>query len=193
MLKKLLLVLAVAAFPSLAMAQTFAPNFPQIDGPSYCASTNNNVCTLTVPAGPALTGNETLPVDTNIGASGVQSAKIDIQSLGGGKLIVTTPVTGDTITVDAQTRQLIVTPAGTIAALTINLPAASSTMLNGQRIGICGTQIVTTLTSGAGTGNTFSTTAPTAMLVPVVTGAASCFGYIYSKTSATVGIWHRTQ
>lgn len=192
-MKKLLLTAALIIAPTIALAQNW-PARPQVDGPSYCSQTNNAVCTNTVPAGPALTGNETLPADTNLaGGAQPQSVKIDIQSLGGGKLVVVVPVTTDTITVDAQTRQLIVNPAGTIAALTINLPAASSTMLNGQRIGICGTQIVTTLTSGAGTGNTFSTTAPTAMLVPVVTGAASCFEYIYSKTSATAGVWHRTQ
>lgn len=193
MLKKLIIALALIAFPTIAIAQQW-PSLPQVDGPSYCASTVNAVCVQTVPAGPALTGNETIPADTNLSGGGQpQTVKIDIQSLGGGKLVVSVPVTGDTVTVDAQTRQVIVNPAGTIANLTINLPAASSTMLNGQRVGICGTQIVTTLTSGAGTGNTFSTTAPTAMLVPVVTGAASCFEYIYQKTSATVGVWHRTQ
>lgn len=191
MFKKLLLTAALL-IPSIAMAQQW-PNVPIVDGASYCSSYVNAVCVNTVPAGPALTGNETVPADTNAAAGAVpQTVKIDIQSLGGGKLIVNVPVTGATITVDAQTRQLIVNPAGTIAALTVNLPAASASMLNGQRIGICGTQIVTTLTMGAGTGNTFSTTAPTAMLVPVVTGAASCFEFIYSQTSATVGVWHRT-
>lgn len=197
MLKKLLLTIALAALaalPSLAMAQNFG-SYPQIDGPSFCNSTVNGTCVQTVPAGPALTGNETFPVDTNLPNGGMpQSAKIDIQSLGGGKLVVAVPLTGDTITVDAQTRQLIVNPAGTIAALTTNFPAASSTMLNGQRIGICGTQIVTALTVGAGTGNTFgSTVTSQAMLVPVVTGAASCMEWIYSKTSATAGVWFRTQ
>lgn len=193
MIRKLILALGFMTIPSLALAQQW-PNVPQVDAPSYCSSTTNAVCTNTVPAGPALTGNETVPADTNL-ANGAQpqTVKIDIQSLGGGKLVTNVPLSGDTVTVDAQTRQLIVNPAGTIAALTINLPAAGAGMLNGQRVGICGTQIVTTLTSGAGTGNTFSTTAPTAMLVPVVTGAASCFEYIYSKTSATAGVWHRTQ
>ncbi len=194
MFKKLALALIIAALPSLALAQSW-PNIPVVGGPAYSCGSVNGVSNCTVPAGPSTTGNETVPADTNIsGGASPQTVKIPITELGGGKLVVTTPVTTDVITVDAQTRQLIVTPAGTIAALTINLPAASATTpYNGQRIGICGTQIVTTLTSGAGTGNTFSTTAPTAMLVPVVTGAASCFEYIYSKTSATAGVWHRTQ
>lgn len=199
-LRNALLAITLATVSALtftsrdAISQTFAPNFPQVGAPSYSCGSVNGVSNCTVPAGPAITGSETIPADTNL-ANGAnpQSVKIGVMSLGAGATVVTVPVTGDTITVAATTRQLIVNPAGTIAALTINLPAASASMLNGQRIGICGTQIVTTLTSGAGTGNTFSTTAPTAMLVPVVTGAASCFGYIYEKTSATVGVWHRTQ
>lgn len=192
MLKKLTIIAALIAIPSLANAQMW-PNLPIVDGAAYSCGSVNGVSNCTVPAGPALTGNETIPADTNLANGQPQTVKLDIQSIGGGKLVVSVPVSADTITVDAQTRQLIVNPAGTIAALTINLPAASAGMFNGQRVGICGTQIVTTLTSGAGTGNTFSTTAPTAMLVPVVTGAASCFEYIYSKTSATAGVWHRTQ
>lgn len=189
-------VLAIFALGAVgAIAQQW-PNIPVLGGPSYCGSTTNNVCVQTVPAGPAMTGLETVPADTNnatTGSASPQTVKVPITSMGAGVTVVTTPVTGDTITVASTTRQLIVTPAGTIAALTVNLPAASASMVTGQRIGICGTQIVSTLTSGAGTGNTFSTTAPTAMLVPVVTGAASCFEYVYVKTSATVGIWHRTQ
>jgi hypothetical protein len=194
MLKKLLLASALILAPVAAIAQLW-PAFPIVGGQSYCASTGNaGVCTQTVPVGPAMTGNETVPADTNLtSGGGIQTVKVPIVELGAGKTVVVTSLTGDTVTVDAQTRQLIETPAGTLSTLTINLPAASSTMVTGQRIGICGTQIVTTLTMGAGTGNTFSTTAPTAMLVPVATGAASCFEFVYVKTSATVGVWHRTQ
>lgn len=196
MLKKLALASFAIALTagSVALAQLW-PAFPIVDGASYCAATNNNVCTQTVPAGPTMTGNETIPADTNLTGGGQpQTVKVPVTTMGAGKVVVSVPLTGATINIDAQTRQLIVNPAGTIAALTVNLPAASATTpYTGQRIGICGTQIVTTLTSGAGTGNTFSTTAPTAMLVPVVTGAASCFEYVYSKTSATAGVWHRTQ
>jgi hypothetical protein len=148
-----------------------------------------------VPAGPALTGREYVPADTNPAlAVATQSGKIGLAALGAGKLTVSVPVTADTITLDEYTRQLIVNPAGTIAALTVALPAASTTIMNGMRIGVCGTQIVTALTMTAGTGNTFgSTVTSQAMLVPVVTGAASCMEWIYAKTSDTVGVWYRTQ
>lgn len=191
MIKKLLIA-AVLLVPTIAIAQQW-PNVPIVGGASYCSATNNNVCTNTVPAGPAMTGNETIPADTNLaGGATPQTVKVPIVELGAGKTVVSTNLTGETVTVDAQTRQLILTPAGTIAALTVNLPAASG-VVTGQRIGICGTQIITTLTMGAGTGNTFSSTAPTAMLVPVVTGAASCFEFVNVKSAAATGVWHRTQ
>ena len=194
-MKKILLsIFAILCIGAVgAIAQNWG-GLPIVGGGSYCFSTVNAVCQQTVPAGPAITGNETIPLDTNL-ANGAQpqSGKISLPALGAGTLVVSVPVTTDTLTITSQERQRIVNPAGTIAALTINLPAASASMTNGQRIGICGSQIVTTLTMGAGTGNTFNTTAPTAMLVPVVTGAASCFEFIYGKTSNTVGIWYRTQ
>lgn len=191
MLKKLLLATIIAAIPSLALAQSWPAN-PIVDGASYCSSSVNAVCVNTVPAGPTMTGNETIPADTNLANGGQPSTvKIPIVELGAGKVVVSVPTTGGTITVDAQTRQLIVNPAGTLSTLTINLPAATG-VLTGQRIGICGSQIVSTLTMGAGTGNTFNTTAPTAMLVPVVTGAASCFEFVSVKSAVGTGIWYRT-
>jgi hypothetical protein len=65
-----------------AIAQTFTPGFPTINGPSYCASTTNNVCVSTIPAGPNFTGQETIPADTNatpIGA--LQAGRISVPSL----------------------------------------------------------------------------------------------------------------
>lgn len=156
---------------------------------------NGGVCNAYAPAGPtALTGYETVITDTHAAAGAIpQTMNTPLTAIGGGTLDVQAPLTGATLTLTAQHRQLIVNPAGTIAALTVNMPAASATMVNGQRIGICGTQVVTALTLGAGTGNTFNPAVQTAMLVPVVTGAASCTEYVYSKTSATAGVWFRVQ
>jgi hypothetical protein len=205
MFKKLglaLLALAALAGASYAQYTTQAggqgAGLPTVNVPAdtQCLRYGNGgVCSAYAPAGPtAITGYETVIGDTHSAAGSVpQTVNIPLTAIGGGKLTVSAPLTGATINLDAQTRQLIVNPAGTIAALTVNMPAASATMVNGSRIGICGTQVVTALTLGGGTGNTFSPTQPTAMLVPVVTGAASCFEFIYSKTSATAGVWYRTQ
>lgn len=210
MLKKLgLSVLALLSIVGISFAQYTTQSggqgagFPTLNVPAdtQCTSYGNPVggtarCVVYAPAGPtALTGYETFLADTHAPNGAIpQTMNVPLTAVGAGKLVVTTPVTTDVIAVDAQTRQLIVTPAGTIAALTVNLPAASATMVNGQRIGLCGTQIVTALTMGAGSGNTFGTTVTSqAMLVPVVTGAASCMEWIYSKTSATAGVWYRVQ
>ena len=196
MLKKLGLGI-VALFSTVLIANAISGNqlgLPVIGGVSYCSSYgNNSVCRNTVAAGPAITGSETIVANTNA-TGGVQTGLIALPSIGAGALTVTTPVTGDTITATALTRQLIVTPAGTIAALGVTLPDAGDSLYNGQRFGLCGTQIVTALTMSAGTGNTFGTTVTSqAMLVPVVTGAASCMEWTYSKTSSTAGVWYRVQ
>lgn len=197
MLKKIGLSL-FALISTVIIANAISGNqlgLPIIGGASYCSSYTNANCSNTVAAGPALTGNETIIANTNIGGgASPQTGILALPILGAGKLAVETPTTGTTITVDAQTRQLIVAPTTTLATLGITFPAAASTMYNAQRIGVCGTQIVTAVTMSAGTGNTFGTTVTSqAMLVPVVTGGASCMEWVYSKTSDSAGVWYRTQ
>ncbi len=152
-------------------------------------------CVAYAPAGPtALTGYETVITDTHGAAGSIpQTMNTPLTAVGGGLLDVQAPLTGATLTLTPQHRQLIVNPAGTIAALTVNMPAASATMVNGSRIGICSTQVVTALTHGAGTGNTFGSAAVTALAVPPATGAGTCYEWTYSKTSATAGVWYRVQ
>lgn len=194
MLKKLglgSLALVATLVASVAVAGLWN-NFPKVGGARYCITTVNGVCQQYVPAGPTtLTGNETVPLDTNLGSgANPQTVIANIGKLGAGKTTYNTPVTTDSITIDAQTRQLIVTPAGTIAAMTLVFPTA--TLLaeaDGQRFGFCTTQIITTLTVTAGSGTTVSN-APSAMLVPVATGGASCVEWIYSLSNTT---WYRVQ
>ncbi|MDB5584879.1 MAG: hypothetical protein JWR80_10055 [Bradyrhizobium sp.] len=167
-------------------------NLPIVGGAAYCAlyAGDGTTCAGNVPAGPtALTGNEKIPADTQLsGGSSPQSVLIDVSSLGAGPTQYSTPLTGVSITVAAGTRQVIVEPAGTIAALTLVLPAATG-LTEGQRLGFCTTQIITTLTLTAGTGTTIMN-GPTAMLVPVATGAASCVEWIYVASTTK---WYRVQ
>lgn len=184
----LVALLSVTAFATAGLWN----NFPTVGGAAYCITTVNGVCQQTVPAGPTtLTGNETIPADTNL-SSGQQpqTVRVPIGKLGAGKTTYNVPVTTDSVTIDAQTRQLIIIPAGTIAAFTLVFPAATTlTEADGQRFGFCTTQIVTTLTTTAGAGTTVLN-APTAMLVPVATGAASCVEWIYRLSNTT---WYRVQ
>jgi hypothetical protein len=205
MLKKLgvsLFALAISA--SGALAQTGGSGgqgagFPTVGIPAdtQCIRYgNNNVCNAYAPAGPtAVTGAETALVDTHLPSGQVPATvNMPLMSMGGGKFVLSVNLTGETITVDAQTRQVQLNPAGTLAALTINLPAASTTTpYNGQRFGLCSTQVITALTLGAGTGNTFNPAVVTALAVPPATGAGTCYEWIYSKTSVTAGVWFRTQ
>lgn len=194
MLKRLsLAAIAVTAFAALVSAQTFAPNFPILGGASYCDSTQNstgqNVCTNTVPAGPAMTGLETLPADTNpTAAGGIQSVKVPFPAVGIGPYVYNAPLTGATITMTNLQRRLIIDPAGTIATLTVVFPAAT-TLVDGQLFNMCTTQIVTTLTMTAGSGTTI-TNPLTAMAVPETVGGASCPGWIYRTANTT---WYRMQ
>lgn len=183
----LLAVISLGAVP--AIAQMWG-NFPILGGASYCFQTGNaGTCTSTIPAGPAMTGLETIPTDTNAANGGnPQTVKTPITALGAGTLNYSVPTTGGTVTATAQNRNVIIEPAGTLSTLTLVLPAAT-TLTQGQKLGFCTTQIVSTLTVTAGTGTTVST-APTAMLVPVVTGGASCVEWVYRQANTT---WYRTQ
>lgn len=188
---------ALFALPVASIAGYWNNSLPIVDGASYCAGSSQpggpgtaTVCNTIVPAGPsALTGSELIPADTGL-SSGQQpqSVLIDVGTLGAGPTQYSTPLTGATTTIAAGTRHVIINPAGTIAAHTLTFPAASA-LTEGQKLGFCTTQVVTALTTNAGSGTTLSN-APTAMQVPVATGAASCVEWIYVKSVTT---WFRTQ
>lgn len=88
-----------------------------------------------------------------------------------------TPISTDTVTVAAGTTNLILEPAGTIAVLTVNLPAVPTTGA-GTVITISSTQIVGTLTLGAGASSILGSLAAF-----IANGFAS---YIYRS-----GFWYR--
>lgn len=189
--------LAALIVAPIAWADGFFPGFPIVGGASYCASQSTPggpgtaaVCNATTPAGPtALTGAETVVADTHLsGGQQPQTVAIDISTLGAGPTQYSTPLTGVTQAVAAGTRQVILEPAGTIAAHTLTL-AAASLLTEGQRLGVCSTQIVTALTITPGSGTTMSGNV-TATIVPVTTGAASCPEWIYV---ASVAKWLRVQ
>lgn len=167
-------------------------NLPIVGGAAYCAryAGDGTTCTGSVPAGPTvLTGTELIPADTGLaGGASPQTVSIAARSLGGGPTQYSTPLTGVTQAVAAGTRQVILEPAGTIAAHTLTLPAASL-LTEGQRLGVCSTQVVTALTITPGSGTTVSNTL-TATQVPSGTGGAFCAEWVYVKS---VTKWLRVQ
>jgi hypothetical protein len=87
------------------------------------------------------------------------------------------PATGETVVIGAADSWLIVTPAGTIAALTITLPAIRAA---GQEVLVNTSQAITALTVG-GAGTTVSG-APTTL----ATG-----GFFRMKYDGVLNVWYR--
>lgn len=186
-----LLLSAAALIATVGIAFGISGNqlgFPIINGASYCSSYgNNSVCNNTVSAGPSLTGDETIIANTNA-TGGVQTALIDVNTLGAGPYQYNAPATGTTLTLTGKQRRLIIEPSTTLATLGITFPA-STELTDNQLMGFCTTQIVTALTLTAGSGTTVLNK-PTALLVPVTTGGASCVEYVYRVSNTT---WYRVQ
>ena len=192
---------AVTLVSITAYASGLWSDFPILNGASYCNSfiavgtsptpggTNAaGGCVSTIPAGPTMTGLETIPADTNATQGQTATVKINLATLGVGPYVYVTPITGATLTLTNVQRQVIIDAGTTIGSYNIGFPAATS-LLDAQEIGICTTGIVTTLTLTAGTGTTIKN-APTALVAPVTTGNASCVQWVYVKSQTA---WFRFQ
>lgn len=200
MLKKLgLSFAALVAAAGIAFAGGAFQGYPVIgsDGTICLSFGNNSVCNQLQPVGPGIvTGGESIPADTNIqgaGSNAVPSTvNIPLPSIGAGPYAYNAPLTGASITVTNLQRRLVLEPAGTIATLTVVLPAVgagATALVDNQLFGLCSTQVVTALTVTAGSG-TIVLNAPTAMTVPVATGAGSCVEWVYRKSNTS---WYRVQ
>lgn len=181
--KKLLAAFAIATLTAgAAYAGGAFQGYPLIggDGQSNCLSFGNNgVCNQYQPAGPAdLPPLSTIPADTNAqgaGNSGNPSTVVMPAVLTGATVLDAAPLTGTSIALPAGTAKLMLSPAGTIAALTVTLPASTS-LYDGQMLSIYSSQTVTALTVTAGSGTT---------IVPAITTvtAAAPVKLIYNQNS----------
>lgn len=197
MFKKLsLAIIGLFASASVALAAGAFNGYPEVGdllGTNCLSLGNNSVCNQLSPVGPAaITGNEQIPADTS--SSGQPfTVLIPPAALGAGPYQYNAPLTGASLTLTNLQRRLILEPAGTIATLTVTFPAVGTTsntaLVDNQLMGICTTQIVTALTVTAGSGTTILN-APTALLVPVATGAGSCVEWVYRQSNTT---WYRVQ
>lgn len=150
------------------------------DGQSNCLSFGNNgVCNQYQPAGPAdLPPLSTIPADTNVQGAGSNANPATVvlpAVLTGATVLDAAPLTGTTVALPAGTAKLMLTPAGTIAALTVTLPAAAQ-LYDGQPLSIYSSQTVTALTVTAGSGTT---------IVPAITTvtAAAPIKLVYNQNS----------
>ncbi len=178
MLKKVLLGSVAALFVAgIAIGQQWLP-YPEVGGSSFCSSTVNANCVNTVPAGPAITGNETVPADTNLsGGRSPQTVKIPTSVLGLGGIQNIVPVTGTSYTAALGAGRILFNPAGTIAAASLILQPAAN-LNDGQILILATKQDITAFTLTAGSGTTIEEATTTLLNDgPVI--------YIYSAASTT--------
>lgn len=190
-LTRLFGLLAVALTAgSIAHAEGMFSNLPVVGGSSYCAlyAGDGTTCVGTVPAGPTVvTGNERIPADTVLpNGQSPQSVRIPLAAIGALPYQYAAPLTGTTVAVAATTGSMVIDPAGTIAALTLTLPAASA-LVDNQTLAISSSQTITSLTLTPGSGTTVSNS-PTALTIS--TTAAYGYKLIYRAANTK---WYRLQ
>ena len=126
-----------------------------------------------------LQGGETLPVDTNLGPGLPQTVSVTVQQLRARSYVQATPLAAGTVVATSATQIVQLTPAGTLATLTIVWPAAP---LDGQTFKIFSTQTVTTLTNTLGAGQSLNSALTTLT-------ANTPIEYFYQASTLT---WFRT-
>lgn len=191
MIKKLgLSIFALALTAGLAIAGGAFQGFPLVggDGATTCLSFGNNgVCNQYLPAGPSdAPPLSTFPADTNIQGAGSNANPSTVNvplSLTGAVVQNGTPLTGATIAVNQGTNKLILAPAGTIAALTVTLPAGPL-LVDGQELSFYSNNTATSFTVTPGAGTT---------VTPAITTltAAAPVKLIYVQLTASTGTWQQ--
>ena len=187
-LSTLALIVGLGSVVAVAQQNLF-PFWPIIGGGSYCASTTNSVCTSTIPAGPALTGNETIPVNTNATNFGPSNAYLTLKQLGALPIqvvVVTTPPSG--ISATNISGGVLYTSAATITSANITLPAVP---IDQQMFVVSSNRTITALNVTAASGDTMATnTAPTALTASLTAPQGYKFTCVKATTSC---VWYRLQ
>lgn len=161
-------------------------NFPKVGSARYCITYVNGVCQQYVPAGPStLTGNETIPVDTNLsGGQTPQTVIVPIDLLNGNALAL---YTGSSFTKEIPDNiyNVVLTYSGTITSAVITAPANP---INGQRLRVNSNQTITAFSFAANTGQTLGQTSPSVLTVS--TTGSQGYEFIYSSSDNK---WYRLQ
>lgn len=186
MLKKISLALVAVITASVAMAGLWN-NFPKVGSDRYCITYVNGVCSQYAPAGPAtLTGNETIPADTNLSnGQQPQTVIVPINLINGNALAM---YTGATIsqTIPDNIYNIILSHSTTISTANLALPANP---IDGQRIRVGTNQTVSTLSvHGGASGYPLASGTPT--VITASTTGSMGYEWVFS---ATAGKWYRLQ
>jgi hypothetical protein len=191
MKRKILIALGCLAFATAAIGAGVFTGYPIVGGLATCANFATNPTTgavLTtcngpaIPAGPTqMSGNELIPADTAL-TQGTNPATVRIPSVlvASGSLARSTPLTSYSVVIPNGASNYLITPAGTIAALTVTMPSAP---YQEQTLSISSSQTIITLTLNGAAGQTISN-APTA--ITISTTGTYGYKFVYLGT-----VWYR--
>lgn len=187
MLKKLGYALVGLVFTAsvAAFAAGAFNGFPIVgdtSGTTTCLSYgNNSVCNQYSPAGPAdVPLTSVIPADT-LSATGQPFTVLIPSSLTGANVFNIVPLTSTNVTVSNGTSKVVMTPAGSIAGLSLTLPPATA-LLDGQELFFYTNQTITLLSLVAGTGTTITPTVTTLT-------AAAPVKLLYIQLTSSTGTW----
>lgn len=189
-IKVSLIALGMVAVGGFAVAGLWNTTFPIVGGASYCGSSVNAACVSTIPAGPAsVTGNETIPADTNLagGAATPQTVVMSMRALNAAPISynLCAAAACGSFTVGDNSGGVLLSYSTTIDSATIVTPASP---MDGQIITVAADHTITTLTLTANTGQTFSVTAPVVLTASATVPQGYKFMYVLSTTK-----WYRVQ
>lgn len=189
MFKRLgLSIAAVALIGGVALAGMWN-NLPIVGGAAYCITTINNVCSQSAAAGPtAVTGNETIPADTNLsGGQNPQTVNMSMRALNAAPVTFVTCAAAacGSNTIANNSGGILLAYSTTIDSATVVTPLAP---MDGQRFAIAADHTVTSLTVTANTGTTLSVTTPTVLTASTTVPQGYEYMYVASTTK-----WYRVR
>jgi len=197
-LKISLAAFAVIALGGFAIAQSgyFGPNLPIVGGASYSCGQVNGVSNCTVPAGPvALTGNESIPANTNLSQGRApQQVLLTPSVLGANPITFSTAVTMEAATpISASNLSggVVYVSTGSISSANITLPSGALGTVNGQTYVVSSNRTITTLNITAASGDTIAANVAPTVLTASLT-VPQGYKFICSK-SGTACTWYRLQ
>jgi hypothetical protein len=196
-LKIFLGAFAAIAIGGITLAQQgyFGPNLPIVGGAAYSCGSVNGVSNCTVPAGPlVLTGNETIPVNTNLSQGRspqqvlVKPANLNANPITFQTVVIPTATAATPISASNLDGGVVYISTGTITSANITLPSSA---INGQTYHVSSNRTITTLSVTAASGDSMGTnTTPTVLTAS--TTVPNGYNFICSK-SGTVCTWYRLQ
>jgi hypothetical protein len=191
-LKISLAAFSLVAFAGIAIGQSgLWPNFPIVGGSSYSCGSVNGVSNCTVPAGPtALTGNETIPANTNLSQGrSPQNVLLKPANLNANPITISEAnLTANLISASSVSGGIFLPASTTITGVNVTLPPSP---IDGQQYVFGSNRNIVTLQITASSGdNMGANTAPTALTAS--TTAPQGYRFICSLSNS-VCTWFRLQ